>query len=163
MAQSLKLNLGSGEIYKEGYINIDLHYPKADLKYDLKNPLPYSDNSIDEIYTSHLIEHFTRKEWQEIKKDWFRVLKPEGKLEVKCPDLEECLRAFLKNKEGKRWTWWIFTIYGGQEEYGLGQEHKNGFTLDKLIEDLKEIGFKILEAQKNLEGQELKVICQKSQ
>lgn len=163
MVEPIKLNLGGGGIKKEGYINIDLYYPEANLKHDLRNPLPFSDNSIDEIYASHIIEHFTRKEWQIIKKDWFRVLKPEGKIEIICPDLEECMKYFLENKDKKRWEWWILTIYGGQEEYGEGQEHKNGFTLDKLISDLEEEGFKILEAQQLERTQELKVICQKSQ
>jgi predicted SAM-dependent methyltransferase len=157
----MKLNLGSGSIYKDGYINIDLYADKVDLKYDLRETLPYEDNSIDEIYASHIIEHFTRQEWKKIKKDWYRVLKIGGIMEIRCPDLETCMRAFLENKEGKKWTWWILTIYGGQEDYGLGQEHKNGFTLDKLIKDLEEENFKILKAKS--ENEEIQIICQKFQ
>jgi predicted SAM-dependent methyltransferase len=59
----LKLNLGSGHDYKIGYVNIDiggeLHGKNifCDLKHDLSKSIPYEDNSVDECYTTHFMEH----------------------------------------------------------------------------------------------------------
>jgi len=64
----LKLNLGSGPEKKEGYVNVDV-MDGADLVHDLTNPLPYPSESVDEIFASHIIEHFSPYEWPAIKKD----------------------------------------------------------------------------------------------
>jgi len=135
----MKLNLGCGSEHKKGYLNIDLYCPVADLIHDLSQPLPFKDESIDKIYASHVIEHLSRAEWQKAKQDWARVLKKGGKLEILCPDLEYCMLNFLRNYHGKKWEYWIKTIYGSQE--AEGEFHRNGFTLEKLKEDLTAEGF----------------------
>jgi len=143
----MKLNLGGGEIPKEGFVNIDFDKRYADVKHDLTKPLPYANDSVDKIYASHIIEHFSRAEWDNIKRDWLRVLKSGGICEIRCPDLLECCKNFVENKDGKRWDWHLLTIYGGQEDYGPGQFHKNGFTLEKLVKDLQSAGFETVEAE----------------
>jgi len=60
-----KLNLGSGEDYREGWINLDIsdrdtygQKIKVDIKHDLdKFPYPFKNNQFDEILASHVIEH----------------------------------------------------------------------------------------------------------
>ena len=56
---NLKLNIGCGKEIKEGYINIDREfYPGVNICMDLNiDPLPFKENSINEIYISHVIEH----------------------------------------------------------------------------------------------------------
>lgn len=132
-----KLNLGCGDVKKEGYLNIDL-YGSPDLIHDISQPLPFEDNSIDEIYASHVVEHLSRDEWKRAKKDWVRVLKNGGKIEIICPEIDQCLANFVTNYRGQKWGYWIATIYGNQE--GPGQFHKNGFNYDKLENDLREEG-----------------------
>ena len=136
-----KLNLGSGNELLQGYINIDLYNPKADLKHDLTKPLPFEDGSVDEIYAKHIIEHFTVNEWIDIKKDWYRVLKVGGKLTIECPDIVRCMKHFLADTLDKRWDFWIKTIYG--HTWIEGQSHRNGFDYARLAHDLKEEGFKV--------------------
>lgn len=164
----IKLNLGSGSVYKDGYINIDLYADNVDLKHDIRKPLPYKDNSVDEIYASHLIEHFTRKEWEEVRKDWYRVLKPNGLLHIKCPDLEQICKSFINDKDirydnPRTGISLIMMIYGGQEAFGKGQIHKNGFTLDKLGSDLELTGFQIETKEAKNDIYELEVKCRKPQ
>jgi len=56
--QLKKLNLGCGEDYKEGYINIDLDPKvKADKHINFMKSLPFKSNSIDEVFTKNLFEH----------------------------------------------------------------------------------------------------------
>jgi SAM-dependent methyltransferase len=46
----------------------------------------FTDNSLDYIFSSHLLEDFDEDEIIPVLKEWFRVLKPYGKLILFCPD-----------------------------------------------------------------------------
>lgn len=46
--------------------------------------LPFKDNVLDFVYSSHLIEDFPT--WAPALKEWSRVLKPGGKLVILTPD-----------------------------------------------------------------------------
>src|SRR2546429_551580 len=52
----LRLNLASGHLPKQGWINVDLFGPVADLRLDLRRPLPFQDNSTSDIYIEHFFE-----------------------------------------------------------------------------------------------------------
>ena len=86
-----KLNLGCGNDYKEGYINIDWNkVEKADVYQDLNNlPYPFEDNSFDEVYAQHILEHLDRP--FAIIEELHRILKPNGLLHIKVP---HCSRGF---------------------------------------------------------------------
>ncbi len=45
-------------------------------------PLAYKDESVDEIYASHVLEHFPYNKTQEVLNDWVRVLKPGGRIRI---------------------------------------------------------------------------------
>lgn len=60
-----------------------------------KRALPFSSNSVEVLYTSHVLEHFPRWKAQEIVKETFRVLKPGGLIRVIVPDLEVLCRRYL--------------------------------------------------------------------
>ena len=55
----MKLNLGAGLDIKEGHVNLDsvkLH--GIDVIHDLnKFPYPFEDNTFDEVFASHVLEH----------------------------------------------------------------------------------------------------------
>jgi SAM-dependent methyltransferase len=101
----IRLNVGCGKDIKKGYINLDQHLDNgADLVYvlphimvkhnkDYNNPvyismegdvLPYLNNSVDEIYCSHVLEDFVY-EFEFIMSDFHRVLKPGGLLHIRVP------------------------------------------------------------------------------
>jgi len=48
--------------------------------------LPFDDNSLDFVYSSHLLEDFL--EWEPILTEWVRALKPGGHLIILVPDKE---------------------------------------------------------------------------
>lgn len=134
--KSLKLNLGCGKKHLEGFVNIDIQEP-CDLRHDLRTPLPFKDNTVDEIFSEgNVISLFSREEWKKLKSEIVRVLRPGGKLGIIFLDFEYILRAFLENKR-KRW-WWLETIFSGQQN--SYEFSKNGFTPDKLIADLVKEG-----------------------
>ncbi|MBU1197732.1 class I SAM-dependent methyltransferase [Candidatus Micrarchaeota archaeon] len=81
----MKLNLGCGNVHKEGFINIDSEKTSAaDQIVDLNRyPWPFPSNSIDVVYCSHFLEHVDEpvKAIEEI----YRILKKNGGLEVIAP------------------------------------------------------------------------------
>ncbi len=48
--------------------------------------LPFDSNSLDFLYSSHLLEDYT--DWTPVLKEWVRVIKPGGYLVVLLPDRE---------------------------------------------------------------------------
>jgi predicted SAM-dependent methyltransferase len=83
--EAMKLNLGCGYNIKPGYINVDLRPSKGvDVVLDLNDcKLPFENNSIDEIYMAHILEHIIDR--YKFIQECYRVLKPKGILLIKLP------------------------------------------------------------------------------
>lgn len=91
------VNLGAGKDYRLGYINVDINlWFRRDLWLDLRNPLPFPTGSIDGIFCSHVLEHFTFDETLRIVKGCYRALKPGGVLRVVVPTFEPAITAYLR-------------------------------------------------------------------
>ncbi|NVM04960.1 MAG: methyltransferase domain-containing protein [Candidatus Helarchaeota archaeon] len=158
----IKLNLGCGYNYKPGYINIDKYNKDvADEIYDIDN-LPFESNTVDIIEANQLIEHFDYIHSKYILSDWFRILKPLGKLILETPDLERTYKKFISEDldDQKITLRWIYGIDS------RGMQHKTGFTYNLIKELLEEIGFgNITEKEQITHKYEhgLRIICEKPQ
>lgn len=54
----VKLHLGCGRNHKEGYVNCDISKDiNPDVIIDLEKPLPFKNNSVEEIIIEHCLEH----------------------------------------------------------------------------------------------------------
>jgi len=145
----LKLNLGCGDKILDGYVNVDVVESRAGMKpdvlCDLHKLTPFSDNSVDEVLSVHVIEHFWRWEVADILKEWVRVLKPGGKMVLECPNLFSACMEFLRNPkqasgpgpEGQR-TMWVF--YGDPRWQDPYMVHRWGYTPESLGELMQEAG-----------------------
>ena len=79
----IKLDIGCGKNKKEGYVGVDIDpESKADIVASALN-LSFSDNSVDEIYSRHMVEHFTPDEAEKFFNEIYRVLKIGGKADLK--------------------------------------------------------------------------------
>jgi len=134
----LKLHLGCGDMIIPGFINCDLYNDKAEVKCDVKK-LPYEDNSIDEIYNAHIIEHFDYFEALDVLKEWKRVLKPDGKLSIETPDFFAICDALVKAPEGERFM--LYDQFFGKP-WLPGQTHKFLYTENQLGNTLNNLGFR---------------------
>lgn len=76
----LKLNL-----FPEGF---NVNWPKNLKLHNCKKGLPYQNDSIDYIYSSHFLEHLKKFQAEKIIVECQRVLKPGGVLRISVPDLE---------------------------------------------------------------------------
>lgn len=74
--QFLKLDLGCGKKKKEGFIGVDaIPFEGVDLVADLKQgDWPWEDNSVDEVYSRHFVEHLTGRERISFFNELYRVM-----------------------------------------------------------------------------------------
>lgn len=134
MKKLLILDIGCGESKKEFSLGLDFRKTKstdiiADARY-----LPFKNQSFDHVYSSHLIEHFPHATAKAILSEWTRVLKKNGKIEIRCPDLRARALLFFLFPNWKN----IKNIYGGQDYEG--NYHKSGFSyrlLKGVLRDLR--------------------------
>ena len=133
-----KLNLGCGSDIREGYVNIDLYNDKADLQCDV-TALPYEDSSIDEIFASHIIEHFDFQQSWAVLAEWYRVLKPGGMLKIETPDFFESCKLFVELGSPRHQA-----LYGHffSEAWKDGHVHKFLYTEIQLKWQLGMAGFR---------------------
>ena len=83
----MKLNLGCGRLgQKEGFVNIDfIQHKGVDMILDLnKVPYPFEDNSIDEIYSCHNLEHLDI-EFEDFLQEMRRIMKKNALLTIIVP------------------------------------------------------------------------------
>ena len=88
----MKLDLGCGKNKKEGYTGIDLFdwslkYPKGEF---ICGRVPkilerFKDNSVEEIYTSHFIEHIEQDKIIETFNEVYRILAIGGLFDIYVP------------------------------------------------------------------------------
>jgi len=58
MEKLRKLNIGCGNRKREGWVNLDIDpLCNPDIVRDVDKGLPFDDNSFDEVYCSHVLEH----------------------------------------------------------------------------------------------------------
>lgn len=90
------LNVGCGHTFHPAWTNIDISPQSQEVqKYDIRKKLPYLDNSFDACYSSHVLEHLTKKEAENLVSECWRVLKPGGVARFVVPDLESIARNYL--------------------------------------------------------------------
>lgn len=91
-----KLNIACGSRYHKDWINIDFHAGSKDVKQvNILSGLPFEDNTIDVIYSSHFIEHLSISQANYVLKESIRIMKPKGVLRIVVPDLENVCREYL--------------------------------------------------------------------
>lgn len=94
------LNIGCGNRYREGWVNIDLKPASPDvIAWDVSEGLPFEDESFDVVYHSHILEHFGREQAPLFLRECHRVLKHGGIIRVVTPNLEEICRLYLEALE----------------------------------------------------------------
>ena len=97
----MKLHLGCGKNYLEGWINVDVRH-KADLWLGLREPFPLQDNSASSIFSEHFLEHVNYPdEANHVLSECYRVLQTGGKLRIGVPDSETPIRAYLEGHEAE--------------------------------------------------------------
>ena len=83
----LKLNLGCGSDFRDGYLNVD-KFGEPELQVDLETfPWPWEDNSVSEIVMQHVLEHLGRdtETYLNIITEMYRVCENSAKILIEVP------------------------------------------------------------------------------
>lgn len=147
---NLKLHLGCGSNIKPGFLNIDLD-PQADLTLDLREALPFDDNSCDLVYSEHFLEHLDYPETVlGLLMECRRVLAPGGVFSAGVPDTEWPLLEYAGvRKDGyfnlakTRWhpPWCVTELEHINYHFRQGQEHQFAYDFKTLHRALERAGF----------------------
>ncbi|MCG2694791.1 class I SAM-dependent methyltransferase [Candidatus Parcubacteria bacterium] len=73
--KKIKIDIGCGNNKMEGFTGIDLDEKTNPDIVASALDLPFADNSVDEVYSAHLVEHFNPQEAQQFFNEVYRVLK----------------------------------------------------------------------------------------
>ena len=158
----MKLNVGCGTDYRDGFINIDgsKSLRKVDKNIDISTQKLtdyFEPNSVSFILANDIIEHHFHWEAVRILKEFYALLSPGGKVEIRVPDVQYIINS-----------WWIplqkktVLLYGGQDIPQGGDPdmdvsrrsfpqffcHKYGWTRETMRIELESIGFKNVRARR---------------
>lgn len=133
--RNLICEIGCGERKEfNNSICIDIRQTgKTDVIADARK-LPFKDGSFSHIYSSHVIEHFSHNEINDVLIEWIRVLKDNGTFELRCPDLRARALIFFLRPSWDN----VKNIYGGQDY--KGNFHNCGLTYGLLKDVLNRNG-----------------------
>jgi len=83
-----KINLGCGNIYREGWVNCDISRKvKADRYFDVRGGLPFLENSAGEVHCGCLLEQIcSNEDFVRLMNEIWRVLSPDGRLTGYVPN-----------------------------------------------------------------------------
>lgn len=117
------INLGCGNKKQQGEIGVDIiATPEVDIVTDLNQyPLPFEDNSVDIVRSSHVFEHID--DLIALMEDIHRMLKPGGLLEFTVPHVSNI-------------------------DFFRDPTHKHSFTfgtMDYFVRDMKPIAYTEIE------------------
>ncbi len=151
----MKLHLGCGQRYFEGYVNIDFPLTEHTVQQDsvadeLANllELKYADESIDEVRLHHVFEHFSRPVTCALLTNWYGWLKMGGVLHIEVPDFERTAKAALSIFSSEKEKFVAMRhIFGSQEAHWA--VHYEGYSPKSLSRLMETFGFEVTEIRKN--------------
>jgi SAM-dependent methyltransferase len=135
----VKIDLGSGHAVRDGYTRVDgdpLTHP--DVLSDVRH-VPLDDGVADEVYASHILEHFAPHETFKVLMEWKRLLKEDGILIIKVPDVGWAMKGWVEGSV--RDCCLMKAVFGGDPEATPFMSHKNLFWASKLERFLFITGF----------------------
>ncbi len=169
----MKLNLGCGSQVPDGWVNVDyalgarftkipffralnkklklfnMNWNEKIYLHDLTRKFPWADSSIDIVYSSHTLEHFTKEDGRRFLQECHRVLRKDGIIRIVVPNLRHYVTEYI---EGRIFADDFVEELGVLYRTGnntlkkrlspfLQFPHKCMYDNSRLIEILNELGF----------------------
>ena len=144
----MKLHIGGKEI-KEGWKILNIQkFEGVDFLGDISDLSQFKNNSVQEVYASHVIEHVPQKKINETLKGVHRILSENGKFYISVPDMDVLCKIFIDSKaptEVKFHT--MRMMFGGQvDDFDF---HYFGWNFEFMRDFLTKAGFKRIEKVKS--------------
>lgn len=140
MNKSIKINMGCGwRNFGKDWIHIDSgNYEHLDYS-SITELKQFSNESVDLIYASHVVEYFDREQVNDLLQEWMRVLKLGGILRIAVPNFEEISRLYTSGEYPLEN--FVGLLYG---KMPMGEEtiyHKTVYDYNSLKRKLEENKF----------------------
>lgn len=92
------LNLGCGQSFHKDWINFDfVSNSQYVIAHNLLNGIPLENGSVDVVYHSHVLEHFSKNDGLHFMEECYRVLNKNGIIRIAVPDLESIAKEYIRN------------------------------------------------------------------
>lgn len=166
------LEIGPGETRIKDFETLNtLLINETDYVGQLGLKLPFKDNSFDIVYLSHVLEHIFWHKLNETIAELYRIIKPNGYIEIWVPDGLKIAKAFVEaensiNNDYQQDGWYRFNpdkdpclwYCGRQFAYGDGltpyankhyNVHLSSYSFRFLEKLLADKGFKNIEKMDN--------------
>ena len=154
--KNINLEIGAGpKAGQSDWLTLDMNN-FVDIYWDLRRGIPFPDNSLSSVYSSHFLEHLSFKEIETILKEVFRVLKPNGIFSVCVPNGELFIYSYIndiKLDPKVHFTHAPAFNHTTKIDYinyiaFMDGNHKYLFDIENLIFLLKKAGFKNVKERK---------------
>jgi len=157
------VNLGCGNKYHENWMNFDFKSNNEEVQeFDLNKKLPFKDNTIDVVYSSHVLEHFSKDKAPVFLDECYRILRPEGIIRIVVPDLEQLMKNYIKffdeAKEGnkdsyEKYKWTMIELFDQMVRNYSGGEMLNYWKQNPMPQEefvIKRLGSEVTNALKSI-------------
>ena len=162
--EGIKVVIGTRTFLGEDWTHVDIDprpligpngykYP-VDVICDARKIL-LPDNYADIVFTSECLEHFPWREYQDVLKEWCRIVKVGGMIRVEVPDFLLACRQILDadTLDMERRMQQIFFA----EQLNEFDFHYVGLTPRMLTEDFENFGFEVIDVKRGDDWGWLKV------
>lgn len=169
----MKLNLGCGSQVPDGWVNVDYALGARFMKiplfrafnrklklfnmdwnekiylHDLTKSFPWADSSIDIVYSSHTLEHFSKEDGRRFLAECHRVLHKDGIIRIVVPDLRYHVIEYIEGQiYADDFVEKLGVLYGNSNNQLKKRlspffqfPHKCMYDNSRLTEILNKIGF----------------------
>lgn len=116
-----KLQVGCWPYMRKGWLNTELYGSKDLVPIDLLKPMPVPKSSIDYIFSEHVHEHFTLEQGNFMLREYFKVLRKNGRVRIATPNLQFLIDLYSPKKTTlqKKYIKWStdeFKLPGGYQD-----------------------------------------------
>ena len=138
----------------------DIKWPSNMITSDIRFSLPFENNTVDFIYTSHTLEHMEHYEATEVLRNCYRILKKDAIIRIILPDLE---RMILKYNRDRDINDFLNRFYGYERsketkkdnlllKHFKHQPHQWMYDFKTLKSKLQKVGFQDIKELKYQKG-----------
>jgi len=119
---------------EESYVSILKHH--VFVHHQLLYGLPFRDETVDYVYSSHLLEHLSRRAALELLREAHRALKTGGTIRICVPDLEYVFGLYRAGRKEKALSY----FFADEGDSDLGR-HRYMYDYEMLSGSLESVGF----------------------
>lgn len=156
VVEPLRIEIGGGRFPTPGYVHVDVDRRALHLEYVAPAwKLPFVDHAAAEILAVHVLEHVHPGRVGTTLREWYRVLKPHGVLQVHVPNAPEIVNAFGSVTPSEKWAL-VAAFFGMYRDATVSSpdeldprrdlpDHQAMYDLDLLRDVLFRAGFSTVE------------------